>query len=269
MKKLLGIVVLGLLVCSNSFADYHFNLPKDVASGNKYFKSLEKDFKKHGVQIVNKKDGHPVRAGKKSIRFEVRPGDCGYDDSWSDCKKDRERHELSGKRFGPGEWWHAWSIFIPEDFPIIFPTKAMFGQFYLKGEGPIFAFENQWPDRNIGGGYHVERDFIHYNKLDTIASDEEMRGKWTDILVHAKWSDKDDGFFKVWVNSQPKYDYKGRTLLKKSSKVYFKFGIYRSFMTRWRNKNNLQDVPAQVLYFDEVRIGKTKEKVVGKLPPRQ
>ena len=131
----------------------------------------------------------------------------------------------------------------------------------------IFAFENQWPDRNIVGGYHIERDFIHYNKLDTIASDEEMRGKWTDILVHAKWSDKDDGFFKVWVNSQPKYDYMGRTLLKKSSKVYFKFGIYRSFMTRWRNKNNLQDVPAQVLYFDEVRIAKTKEKVVGKLPP--
>ena len=64
----------------------------------------------------------------------------------------------------------------------------------------IFAFENQWPVRNIVGGYHIERDFIHYNKLDTIASDEEMRGKWTDILVHAKWSDKDDGFFKVWVN---------------------------------------------------------------------
>ena len=104
MKKLLGIVVLGLLVCSNSFADYHFNLPKDVASGNKYFKSLEKDFKKHGVQIVNKKDGHPVRAGKKSIRFEVRPGDCGYDDSWSDCEKDRERHELSGKKMSGGEW---------------------------------------------------------------------------------------------------------------------------------------------------------------------
>ena len=267
MKKLLGILVLVLLVCSNSFANYHFKLSIDVGSGNTYLKSLAKNYKKYGVQVVDKKDGHKVRAGKKSIRFEVRPGDCGYNEDWNDCKNDRERHELSGKKFGSGEWWHAWSIFIPEDFPIIFPTKAMFGQFYLKGEGPIFAFENQWPDRNIGGGYHIERDFIHYNKLDTIASDEEMRGKWTDILVHAKWSDKDDDFFKVWVNSQPKYDYKGRTLLKKSSKVYFKFGIYRSFMTRWRNKNNLQDVPAQVLYFDEARIAKTKEKVVGKLPP--
>ena len=40
-------------------------------------------------------------------------------------------------------------------------------------------------------------------------------------------------------------------------------------MSRWRNKNNLQDVPTQAFYFDEVRIGKTKEKVIGKLPPRQ
>ena len=40
MKKALGILVLGLLFCSNSFADYHFNLPKDVASGNRYFKSF-------------------------------------------------------------------------------------------------------------------------------------------------------------------------------------------------------------------------------------
>ena len=53
---------------------------------------------------------------------------------------------------------------------------------------------------SIGGVVNVERDFIHYNKLDTIASDEDMRGKWTDILVHAKWSKKEDGFFKVWVN---------------------------------------------------------------------
>ena len=29
------------------------------------------------IQLVNKKDGHPVRAGEKSIRFEVRNGDCG------------------------------------------------------------------------------------------------------------------------------------------------------------------------------------------------
>ena len=60
---------------------------------------------------------------------------------------------------------------------------------------------------------------------------------------------------------------KEKLYLKKKPKVYFKFGIYRSFMSRWRNKNNQQDVPGQVLYFDEVRVGKSKKAVVGKLPP--
>ena len=78
MKKLLGVVVLGILVCSQSLAANFVSLPKDVAFGNKYFKSLAKNYKKYGMQVVDKKYGHPVRAGNKSIRFEVRPGDCGY-----------------------------------------------------------------------------------------------------------------------------------------------------------------------------------------------
>ena len=97
MKKILGVIVLGLLLSGNAFS---FGLPKDVGSGNSYTKSLEGDFKKHGVKIVDKKDGYPVRAGEKSVRFEVRFGDCGYDKGkWNDCENDRQRHELSGKYF--------------------------------------------------------------------------------------------------------------------------------------------------------------------------
>ena len=39
MKKFLGILFIGLLFCGDSFAGKVVNLPKDVASGNKYFKS--------------------------------------------------------------------------------------------------------------------------------------------------------------------------------------------------------------------------------------
>ena len=52
MKKLLGIIVLGLLLSGNAFS---FGLPKDVGSGNSYTKSLGSGFKKHGVKIVKKK----------------------------------------------------------------------------------------------------------------------------------------------------------------------------------------------------------------------
>ena len=57
MKKFLGILFISLLVCSNGFAGNIVNLPKDVASGNKYKKSLDKKYKKYGMQVVNKKDG--------------------------------------------------------------------------------------------------------------------------------------------------------------------------------------------------------------------
>ena len=73
MKKLLGILFLGLLLSGNSYAKKFVKLPKDVGSGSKFYKSLTgKYYKKHGFQIVNKEDGHPVRAGNQSIRFEVR-----------------------------------------------------------------------------------------------------------------------------------------------------------------------------------------------------
>ena len=99
LKNIKNSFLILILLTGNSFAK-DIRLPKDVGSGNVYTKSLKKDFKKYGYKIVNKKDGHPVRAGEKSIRFELRNGDCGEDPGkWSDCKNDRQRHELSGDRF--------------------------------------------------------------------------------------------------------------------------------------------------------------------------
>ena len=92
------------------------------SSRNTYSKSLGSGFKKHGYTIVNEKDGHPVRSGEKSARFEVRYGDCGKDKppgTWNDCEGLRQRHELGGKRF-KGSAWYAYSIYLPKDFVNIF-----------------------------------------------------------------------------------------------------------------------------------------------------
>jgi len=268
MKKLLGILVLSLLFCSDGFAGNIVKLPKDVASGNKYKKSLDKKYKKYGMQVVNKKDGHPVRAGDQSIRFEVRPGDCGYNEDWNDCDNDRERHELTGKRMSGGEWWYAWSIFLPKDFINVSPTKLALGQFHQEKGHVVWMFQNQ--NYSIPGGYWIDNQVPGYTKtLDKVLTNDEMIGKWNDILVNVKWSKKEDGFFKVWVNNKLSYEYMGAT--KTKAKVYFKFGIYRSFLSKWiyssKNKKKEKGVPAQVVYFDEVRTGKTKDKVVGNLPP--
>jgi len=254
MKKFLGILFISLLVCSNGFAGNIVNLPKDVASGNKYKKSLDKKYKKYGMQVVNKKDGHPVRAGEKSIRFEVRPGDCGYNEDWNDCDSDRERHELTGKRMSGGEWWYSWSIYLPKDFINVHPTKVCLGQFHQEKGHVVWMFQNQ--SFSEAGGYWVDDQVPGYTrKLNKILSQDEMIEKWNDILVNAKWSKKDDGFFKVWLNGKQVYSFVGPT--KTKEKVYFKFGIYRSFLSKWiyssKNKKKEKGVPAQVVYYDEVR----------------
>ena len=265
MKKLLGIVVLGLILIKPDIgrADY-VNLPKDVASGNKYFKSLtEKGYKKYGMQVVNKKDGHPVRAGKKSIRFEARAGDCGVTPEWSDCDRDRERHELSGKRMSGGEWWYAWSIFLPKDFINIYPAKLALGQFHQEKGHVVWMFQKQG---YTSGGYWIANACVLPETLDRILTQDEMIEKWNDFLVNVKWSKKENGFFKVWLNNKLVYDYKGAT--KTKEKTYFKFGIYRSYLSRRYEeaKYNVNEkwikykgkkIPTQIVYFDEVRAAKS------------
>ena len=70
----------------------------------------------------------------------------------------------------------------------------------------------------------------------------------------------DIGFFRVWVNGKLSYKYNGPTK-SKGKKVYQKFGVYRSFMSRYKMAKNVDLVPGQVVYFDEVRTGKSCSKL--------
>ena len=310
MKKLLGIVVLSLLWCNVGVAEKIVRLPKDTASGyQKLYKSLTgKSFKDHGMQVVNKKDGHPVRAGEQSIRFEVRSGDCDEDSDggWSDCKNDRERHELSGgkevDKMSGGEYWFSWSVYFPKDHQNLYPLSNNYGQFHQTDGPPVFMF------KELKDGYTVVRTIgdTDYDERKLV-DNKDMPGNWIDILINAKWTKKDDGFFKVWVNDELKYDYKGPT--KTTTYVYQKSGIYSTGITRYLNYKNVDviqkkcfyekgytykeqdaffrlvdkrspghetsiklydkckdyykpvEVPTRVIYFDEVRKSKKKEKV--------
>ena len=242
MKELIKIIVLFFFI-TNAIAESTVKLPKDTASGIKsLYKSLTGDYyKDYGMQVVDKKDGYPVRAGNKSIRFEVRDGDCGQDEEgdWSDCKGDRERHELSAGRKGDtmskGEYWFSWSLYFPKEHQNFWPLSNNYGQFHQKRSSPVFMF------KELKGGYSVVRTIgdVDYDERRLIRNDD-MKGKWHDILINAKWSKKDDGFFKVWVNDKLKYDYKGPT--KTAQYVYQKFGIYSTGLTRYINNKNLINI---------------------------
>ena len=181
-------------------------------------------------------------------RFEVRPGDCSATDGWSDCNNDRERSELSAVKDRLGSsWWYGWSIFIPDDYPIVFPTKTALGQFHQVGSQPAFMFQNG------SGGLSIDRNFGRSTNVHKLITHEEMVGQWTTIEVYAEWGKA--GTFRVYVNGELKWVFTGTTA---ESDPYFKYGIYRSFLSRYQNHTGASEVPTQSVLYANVRQARTR-----------
>lgn len=276
MKKLLSILFLGLLLGGSSFASVEEVLKeikknKDLVMGFKNVKFLDtsrkniweinnadilkskKETRKHVLKIVNKADNYPVRLGDQSLRFEVRHGD-GW--GW-DKENDRERVELKICCINKKINWTAWSIYLPKDYNVVFPIRTMLGQFHNDGDNPpAFTFENQGV--LIPGSYWLEVDRYvggNNNNPKLLIDQKDMLGKWTDMLVNAKWTNNKDGFFKVWVNGKLKAQHIGMTQ-EKMDDMLFHIGIYRSFLSRTPGPD-----PTQIAYYDEIRHAKSCKKL--------
>ena len=292
MKKLLGIVVLGLMWCNTGIAGEmnlwkkKVNLPEDISKGyNKGWKfgsnfdpetHLTPDY---AFAIVNKSDGHPVRLGKQSIRFELRRGDCGvFDSGYDDCTiwdestgHYSERHELNSENKFPskGVTWHTYSIFLTKDFPIEGHgyEHISLGQFHgFPNNSPGFKWDVDEETYQLRRrtGCHTKEFLKKYggkdgfkcslsmpeNNTQDVISKKDLRGKWHDIVINIKWSRKQDGYFKQWINGKLVYHYLGNTSKPKGSVNHFTFGIYRG-----ATKKTPED-STQIVYYDEVRFVK-------------
>lgn len=186
-------------------------------------------------------------------RFEVRSGDCGAQPGWSDCDSDRERSELSENGSAPpgSEYWYGWSFYLPPNHPNIYPAKVAFGQFHQRNSrSPAFMFQND------AGGLLIDKNFGHSTERVPLISQDDLLGRWHHIEVHAKW-DKLDGFFRVYVNGDLRYETTGST--SSGADIYFKYGLYRSFLSRYKTKFGTQEVPTQEVLFAKVCRATTRE----------
>lgn len=209
----------------------------------------------HGYKVVSAPE--PVREGKVSERFELRTGDCSAVPEWSDCANDRERSELAQQPpFSvPGkDYWYAFSLYVPVSYKNAFPVKVALGQFHQLGTtNPPLMFQNG------KGGYWLDLNQTR-QKSELLIEEKNLRGRWHDLLINARWSKEKDGFLKVWVNGVQKFFRQGANL-KQNGPIYFKYGIYRSFLSRNKEKH-----PDQVVYFDAVRWGTKREDVEAGKP---
>jgi hypothetical protein len=209
-----------------------------------------------------------ARAGRKSQRFEVRPGDCWRNDGWDDCANNRERSEFSiKKRWRYGKtMWIGFSVYLPADFQTSSRVRTTIGQIHQEGgpsgtAGGLASFPPMMQLEAIGNsykaGFHLlsgaasnVRDDVKYFDLARIS---DMRGRWTDVLIHFDTSGGRE-LAEVYVNGQRRAQIAGFIRFR-PQEYYFKYGIYRSFVSRHGGP-----MPTQVVYIDEVRMGKTRAK---------
>ena len=253
----------------------NFCLPEDVTNYEecKFAVSTGTSNFEHQIQIVSSDDGYPVRLGNKSIRFEVRPGECaGNSDENAvayenqpdnDCLRKNgksERAELFwDERWGDDEYWYSWSIFVPEDFNLLEPSSLKMFQFHstFKNSDGVPRYPQKFHFEAKDGAYTAVNNIW---KRESIAIEKnKFIGKWNDMIVNVNWSHENDGFYKVWSNGELKYDFKGPTLWQKGDESYMKFGVYRNWLERlWALG---KDGGITVVYYDEIRIGKNRNEV--------
>jgi len=182
-------------------------------------------------------------------RFEVRPGDCVSTPGWSDCKNDRERSEvkeLVNRKSTGVTAWYGWNFYLHPDWPNVFPTKTALGQFHDK-IGPNAT----WMFLQKRGGLYLDDHSLGYSsRMSLLIPEEELVGKWHRIEMHIKWAENETGFIEVWANNRLMFEHQGKTM--NSDTVYFKYGVYRSFMKRYKNTYDVDSVPTQIAYFGNV-----------------
>lgn len=250
-RRCLCLMVLLVLLAAGCFSG---------GSGWRFRRSLPVGATSHGHRTVSAPD-HPVRYGKHSERFEVRPGDCSSSKrGWNDCDNDRERSELiqvSPTQYEGDEYWYRWSILLPEGHRNLYPVKSAYGQFHQKRCKAAFLFQEH------AGGYHlnVQPVVAGSDRRYPLLSASEFVGKWNDIVVHARWTKGKDGRFGVWVNEDWKAAYEGPTMT--CDEVYFKYGMYRSFVSRNAEAAGRETT---VVYFDGVVRSRSGTGMFDPLP---
>ena len=75
-------------IVNNNFID------SDITSSLEFQLVNDINVQDYSNLIVNKSDNHPVHSGERSLRFEIRKGECSSNSYFDDCSNDRTRTEV-------------------------------------------------------------------------------------------------------------------------------------------------------------------------------
>ncbi len=193
----------------------------------------------------------PVRAGKFAVKTLLRASDPEVNGG--------QRAEFSdGRRTTKIEmdkdYWYGLSIFVPEDFQAPTKSNAVLFQWHTQQGGPspvlsIRVREGEWL---INGNATAKRR--------TLARLPLVKGRWTDWVVHVRWSAKPDGFWTIWKDGTEVVNERDIiTQYPEALGPYAKFGQYHS----------VGEAAQNAVYFDEYRVAGPGGSYALVAPPTQ
>ena len=282
MKKLLILLLLvPTLAMSGTFKNDEGkpSLKTSSKSGFKFHTNYM-GHNDHNFKYIE--DKSKARAGKYFQRFELRDGDCFKDDGvdgWNDCENNRERVEFSTRpeQRPKKNQCYGYSLMLSKDFIDTHPTNTSLGQVHQKG-GPTgtagglvsfppliqidarqgYLFFN-WHE--LSGSATNVIDESRYHRLKPL---KDMKEVWTDISFCLDFKNKR---MDAWVDGIKEVEILKSPIFFKPKSIYFKHGIYRSFISRYKLRNNGK-MPTQIVFYDEVRRGNSIKKVDININPK-
>ena len=109
----------------------------------------------------------------------------------------------------------------------------------------------------LSGSVNNVNDKSVYYKLLSIG---DMKGKWTDISFCLDFANNK---ISAWVNGNKKVDIDKAPINAKftPTAIYFKHGVYRSFISKYKASQGTDVMPTQIVFYDEVRRGSSINEV--------
>jgi hypothetical protein len=191
----------------------------------------------------------PVRAGKHAARTLLRASDpevsggqrAEFSDSGKDTKIEMEK-----------DYWYGLSIFIPGEFTAPTKSNAVLFQWHTQqgGPSPVLAI------RAGGGDWIITGNATAKKRL--LAKIPFEKDRWTDWVVHVRWSAEAKGFWTLWKDGVEVVNERDIvTQFPEALGPYAKFGQYHS----------VGEVPQNVVYFDEYRVAGPDGSYAAVAPP--
>lgn len=171
-----------------------------------------------------------------------------------------ERDELlEAERYNALEnesYEHSFHMFIPPDFPIV-PTRLVIAQWkqFCPEENKCAKGHPVLAVRYVNGELLITQTFGQTRKV-LYEQKGEFRNRWLNFRFQVRFSSKDNGRIKAWVDGKQVVDYTGPTANPENAETeyptigrfYFKMGLYRDGMAE-----------PMTIYIDEYRKRSLRE----------